>query len=114
MHEHQQDWRAVVDRFDAALATKASALEGYAARRDSKIPRKYRELILMACAAGIRYRTSVRDHGFEAMYQGASDEEVIEALSLASTLAGFTAFIEGIEALGDRLTVDPVGDGGSQ
>ena len=40
------------------------------------------------------------------MYHGATDREVIEALSLASLTAGFTAFIEGIEALGDQLTVD--------
>jgi alkylhydroperoxidase/carboxymuconolactone decarboxylase family protein YurZ len=40
------------------------------------------------------------------MYYGASDKEVIEALSLVSLTAGFTTFIDGIEALGDKLTVD--------
>ena len=34
----------------------------------------------------------------------------MEALALASLTSGFTAFADGIEALGDQITVDDVAD----
>jgi alkylhydroperoxidase/carboxymuconolactone decarboxylase family protein YurZ len=44
------------------------------------------------------------------MHHGASDKEIMEALALASLTSGFTAFADGIEALGDQITVDDVAD----
>lgn len=106
MYERKQNWRAVIKTIDPELEKRITDLSGYAVATESEIPRKYKELILMACSAAIRYGSSIRTHGSEAMYHGASDKEVVEALALASLTSGFTAFIDGIEALGDQLTLD--------
>jgi alkylhydroperoxidase/carboxymuconolactone decarboxylase family protein YurZ len=106
MYERTHNWREVIKGIDPELEKRITGYTGYALATDSEIPRKYKELILTAVSAALRYGSSIRTHGSEAMYYGATDKEVIEALSLASLSAGFTAFIEGIEALGDRLTVD--------
>jgi alkylhydroperoxidase/carboxymuconolactone decarboxylase family protein YurZ len=106
MYERKQNWRQVIKAIDPELEARITGYTGYALGTESEIPRKYKELILMACSAAVRYGSSIRTHGSEAMYYGATDKEVIEALSLASLTAGFTAFIDGIEALGDQLTLD--------
>ena len=106
MSERKHNWREIIKTVDPELEKRISAYTGYALGTESEIPRKYKELILMACSAAIRYGSSVRTHGKEAMYYGATDKEVVEALALASLTAGFTAFIDGIEALGDQLTLD--------
>lgn len=106
MYDRKHNWREIIKTIDPELEKRISGYTGYALGTESEIPRKYKELILMAVSAGLRYGSSIRTHGTEAMYYGATDKEVIEALSLASLSAGFTAFIDGIEALGDRLTVD--------
>jgi alkylhydroperoxidase/carboxymuconolactone decarboxylase family protein YurZ len=106
MYERKQDWRAIIKSVDPVLEGHVSSLAGYALATESEIPRKYKELILMACSAAIRYGSSTRTHGCEAMHHGATDKEVIEALALVSLTSGFTAFIDGIEALGDQITVD--------
>lgn len=106
MYERTHNWREIIKSIDPELEKRISGYTGYALATESEIPRKYKELILMSVSAALRYGSSVRTHGSEAMYYGATDKEVIEALSLASLSAGFTAFIEGIEALGDKLTVD--------
>lgn len=106
MYERKHNWRAVIKQIDPAAEEKIGAYAAHTIARDSKIPRKYKELILMACSAAIRYGSSTRTHGMEAMYYGATDEEIIEVLSLVSMSSGFTAFIDGIEALGDQLTLN--------
>lgn len=106
MYERKHNWREVIAAIDPELEKRISGYTGYALGTESEIPRKYKELILMACSAAVRYGSSIRTHGSEAMYHGASDKEVIEALALASLTAGFTSFIDGIEALGDQLTLD--------
>jgi len=105
MYERKHNWRAVIKKFDPVAEEKIGAYAAHTLARDSRIPRKYKELILMACSAAIRYGSSTRTHGCEAMYYGATDEDIIEVLSLVSLSAGFTAFIDGIEALGDQLTL---------
>lgn len=103
-YERRHNWRALIKRVDPEMERHIGNYVGHVLARDSEIPRKYKELILMACSAAVRYGSSTRTHGAEAMYQGASEQEVIEALALASLTAGFTAFIDGVEALGDKLT----------
>jgi alkylhydroperoxidase/carboxymuconolactone decarboxylase family protein YurZ len=106
MHEPKHDWRAVIKHIDPVAEEKIGAYVAHTIARDSKIPRKYKELILRACAAALRHGSSTRTHGMEAMYYSATDEEIIEVLSLVSMSSGFTAFIDGIEALGDQLTLN--------
>lgn len=106
-YERKHNWRAVIKQIDPEAEQRIGDYVSHTLARDSEIPRKYKELILMACSAAVRYGSSTRTHGSEAMYYGATDKEVIEALSLASLTSGFTAFIDGIEALGDKLTLKP-------
>jgi alkylhydroperoxidase/carboxymuconolactone decarboxylase family protein YurZ len=103
-YERKHNWRAAIRQVDPEMEKRIGEYVSHVLVRDSEIPRKYKELILMACSTAIRYGSSTRTHGTEAMYHGASEQEVIEALALASLTAGFTAFIDGIEALGDKLT----------
>lgn len=104
-YERKHNWRAAVKKIDPEAEQCIGNYVSHVLLRESEIPRKYKELILMACSAAVRYGSSTRTHGSEAMYYGATDKEVIEALALASLTAGFTSFIDGIEALGDKLTL---------
>ena len=106
MYERKYNWREIIKSVDPALEQHVTAFTGHVLATESEIPRKYKELILMACSAAIRYGSSTRTRGCEAMHHGASDKEIIEALALASLTSGFTAFIDGVEALGDQITVD--------
>lgn len=107
MYERKQNWRGIIKQIDPALEEKIGSYAAHNLVRDSQVPRKYKELILMASSAAIRYGSSTRTHGIEAMHYGATDAEIIEVLALVSMTAGLTAFIDGIEALGDQLTVAP-------
>src|SRR5690606_7773151 len=106
MYERKHNWREVIRKSDHEREARLAAYVGHVVAAESEIPRKYKELILMACSAAVRYGSSIRTHGGEAMYYGATDKEIIEALSLVSLTAGFTSYIDGIEALGDLLTLD--------
>ena len=114
MYERKHDWHEISKSVDPTLEQHVTACTEHVLATESELPRKYKELILMACSAAIRYGSGTRKRGCEAMHHGASDKEIIEALALASLTSGFTAFIEGIEALGDQLTVDAVDDGVAQ
>lgn len=106
MYEREHDWREIIKSVDPALEQQVAAFTGQVLEAESEIPRKYKELILMVCSAAIRYGPGTRKRGCEAMHHGASDKEVIEALALVALTSGFTAFADGIEALGDQITVD--------
>ena len=110
MYERKHNWREIIKSVDPALERHVTAFAGHVLETESEIPRKYKELILMACSAAIRYGPGTRKRGCEAMHHGASDKEIMEALALASLTSGFTAFADGIEALGDQITVDDVTD----
>jgi alkylhydroperoxidase/carboxymuconolactone decarboxylase family protein YurZ len=106
MYEREHDWREIIRSVDPALEQQVAAFTGQVLETESEIPRKYKELILMACSAAIRYGPGTRKRGCEAMHHGATDKEIVEALALVSLTSGFTAFADGIEALGDQITVD--------
>jgi alkylhydroperoxidase/carboxymuconolactone decarboxylase family protein YurZ len=106
MYEREHDWREIIKSVDPSLEQQVAAFTGQVLEAESEIPRKYKELILMACSAAMRYGPGTRKRGCEAMHHGASDKEVIEALALVSLTSGFTAFADGIESLGDQITVD--------
>ena len=110
MYERKHNWREIIKSVDPALEQHVTAFSGHVLETESEIPRKYKELILMACSAAMRYGSSTRTRGCEAMHHGASDKEIIEALALASLTSGFTAFADGIEALGDQITVGDIAD----
>lgn len=110
MQERKNDWHTIVRSIDPALEERVSAVTGHVLETESEIPQKYKELILMACAAAVRCGSETHKRGCEAMHYGASDKEIVEALALASLVSGTAAFREAIEVLEDQFTVDPVED----
>ena len=84
MYERNHNWREIIKSVDPALEQHVTAFSGHVLETESEIPRKYKELILMACSAAIRYGPGPRKRGCEAMHHGASDKEIMEALALAS------------------------------
>ena len=102
--DRDYNWLEVTRSFDEGTAAAISAHVAQVLERDSKIPRKYKELILLACSTAIRSGGSVRSHGFGALRHGATRAEILEAIALAAMPAGYSAFIEAIEAFGDELT----------
>jgi len=89
-----------------ALAAQVAALSERVVDEDSEIPKKYKELILLACAAALRFHAGVRERGIEAMHHGASEKEVVEALALASVTSTMCLWSDGIGALADQFTPD--------
>ncbi len=62
-------------------------------RGDNLIPAKYRELMIMilGCSRGVE--TTIRVHGNKAVQEGATIQEVGEALRLAMMICGVSAVI---------------------
>lgn len=62
-------------------------------RGDNVIPAKYRELMIMilGCSRGVE--TTIRVHGGKALQEGATIQEVGEALRLAMMICGVSAVI---------------------
>ena len=60
----------------------------------------------MACLATSCTNRGTRHRGCEAMHQGATDKEILEALALASLAAGFRTLSEGVGALSDQFTIE--------
>lgn len=110
MAENNFDWADIVQKIDPILGKSSQALSDYLIDQESEIPKKYKELILMACLAVIRNNTGTRHRGYEAMHQGASDKEIIEALALASLASGFSTLSESVNALSDQFTVERPSD----
>jgi len=91
---------------DPELAEQITVLSESVVDGDSEIPKKYKELILLACAAALRFRAGVRQSGIEAMHHGASEKEITEALALASVTSSACLWSDSIEALADQFTPD--------
>lgn len=74
-------------------------LDGIVAIEDGAIPRKYRELIAVACAHLTQCVYCVEDHVGAAKAAGASREELVEASLLAAALRAGAAGAHGALAL---------------
>ena len=98
------DMLNIIDNVDFDLTKRMTSLSEYVTEHDSEIPQKYKELILLACAAALGFQSGVRQRGIEAMHHGASEKEVIEALSLASLVSSTRVWSEGVSALADQFT----------
>lgn len=66
-------------------------------KRETTIPRKYRELIIMALGCASKAQTTINTHGRLAVEHGATPEEIGEVLRLVFFLCGATALIPGAE-----------------
>ncbi|MBT6306284.1 carboxymuconolactone decarboxylase family protein [Rhodospirillaceae bacterium] len=107
MSERHFNWTKALKFIDPDIEQYTRKLNDFVINRESEIPKKYKELILVACSAAIRHQAGTRIRGYEAMHHGASDKEIIEAISLASFASSSSTLSEGIEALGDQLTLGP-------
>lgn len=76
-----------------------AALDSIVGRDDSKIPRKYRELIALAVACTTQCPYCLEVHTKAAKKAGASREEVVEAAFLAASLRAGAAVTHGTLAL---------------
>ena len=66
-------------------------------KKDTSIPRKYRELIIMALGCPRGAQTTINTHGRLALENGATIEEIGEVLRLVFFLCGATALIPAAE-----------------
>ncbi len=64
---------------------------------EGPIPNKYRELMGLAIAASTRCRYCTYFHTQMARLNGASDEEIEDAVHIAKSSAGWSAYINGLQ-----------------
>ena len=89
--------------FHRKLANDAQLLEAFKTvfvacnRGENIIPRKYRELMIMilGCSRGVT--TTIKVHGEKALAEGATIQEVAEALRLVMMICGVSAVIPAAE-----------------
>lgn len=74
-------------------------------KKETCIPRKYRELIIMALGCAKGAQTTINTHGKLAVQNGATPEEVGEVLRLVFFLCGATSLIPAAE-LFEELQID--------
>ena len=97
-------WLEIIRSFEPGTADTITSHISQVLERDSHLPRKYKELILLGCATAMRSGGSTRSHGLGAIRHGATLNELLEVIALASMPAGYAAFIEAIEATGDLMS----------
>lgn len=90
-----KNWRDIVEEIDPNAHEKLNSYINHVLLEKSDIPRKYKELILIATSAAIRYESSIESHAKNAIEFGATKKEIFEALALASLTSGFTSLISG-------------------
>lgn len=62
--------------------------------RDTVLPRKYKELLLVGLNAAERYHFGIEAHGKGALAAGATHEQLLEAITTAVLGGGFPAWVE--------------------
>ncbi len=89
--------------FQKRIANDTDLLTAYTQTYDScsasltHLPRKYRELIIMAIGCALRVQTTINTHAKLAVEHGATIEELGETLKLVFFLAGTTSLISAAE-----------------
>ncbi|MGH3756671.1 carboxymuconolactone decarboxylase family protein [Actinophytocola sp.] len=103
----QPTWQELVARHDETAHGK---MVDYIAHITTKadIPPLYRELLLFAGAAAIRYRISMQTHARRALAAGATSDQLFQAGALVALSTGFTTMIEVVQVLRD-LDASPDG-----
>lgn len=75
-------------------------------KKDISIPKKYRELIVMAIGMTTGTETTMKVHAKIAMENGATLDEIFEVIRILFFTCGVTKLLPTLEALGDLF--DPV------
>jgi AhpD family alkylhydroperoxidase len=84
---------AAPDAYQAYLALRGTVL------RDGVLSRKEKDLLLVGVNAARRYRPSLLGHTRLAVQEGATPEEVLEAVLVGILSRGIPAWMEGLEAV---------------
>lgn len=96
----QQSWRDLVAKHDPVAHEKMLAYIGHITGKPD-IPEQYRELILFAASATIRYSSSMLTHGARAVAAGATADQLFQAGALAALSGGFSSLIETTAVMAD-------------
>src|SRR5512140_2213178 len=102
MHYHDSDDLKKLGEFKQLAPAEFSAFVEFdkiVGREDSKIPRKYRELIAIAVACTTQCPYCIEVHTKSAKKAGASREEIVEASLLAAALRAGGGATHGLMAL---------------
>ena len=75
-------------------------------KKDISIPKKYRELIVMAIGMATATETTMKVHAKLSMDNGASIDEIFEVIRIIFFTCGVTKLLPTLETLGDMF--DPV------
>lgn len=77
-------------------------------KKDINIPRKYRELIVMAVGMATGTATTMKVHSKLALENGATLDEVFEVIRIIFFTCGVTKLLPALETLGDLF--EPIPD----
>lgn len=72
-------------------------------KKDISIPKKYRELIVMAVGMATGTETTMKVHAKNAMDSGASIDEIFEVIRIIFFTCGVTRLLPALETLGDMF-----------
>lgn len=72
-------------------------------KKDISIPKKYRELIVMAVGMATGTATTMKVHAKNAMDSGASIDEIFEVIRIIFFTCGVTRLLPALETLGDMF-----------
>ncbi len=83
-------------------------MRGKLKRKDISIPRKYRELIVMALGMATGTETTTKVHAKLAVENGATLDEIFEVIRIIFFTCGVTKLLPALETLGDMF--EPVSE----
>lgn len=93
----------IMEMYNPELSEKAAAWRSRLTN-DTVIPRKYKELMMVAMACATRFIPGIKIHAQYALNNGATKEELFATVAQSMTIGGIPAFREGCMALSDVLT----------
>ena len=70
-------------------------------KKDISIPKKYRELVVMAVGIATSTETTMKVHGKLALENGATIDEIFEVIRILFFTCGVTKLLPALETLGD-------------
>jgi alkylhydroperoxidase/carboxymuconolactone decarboxylase family protein YurZ len=94
-------WQLMKDK-DPVLFDKVSAYRTHL-NDDQVIPRKYKELVMLAMCAALRFNGGTKVHAQTAMQFGATKEEVWAIVAQSITVGGISAYWEAANTVKELL-----------
>ena len=92
----------IMAAYNPELSEKAAAWRSQLTN-DQTIPRKYKELMMVAMSCATRFIPGIKVHAKYAMENGASKEELFTTIAQSMTVGVIPAFREGAIALQEIL-----------